>query len=206
MGCFFMGKKWVKILSLSLLCLNAFFTSACGCNKDKIKVTFVTEGNSDIIKYVKKGKTLQDIPTPPGVKGKYCLWEDANFQNIQEDMIVVAKCYSSVETMVTNMPASIDVEIGSPQASLEYIFKDMEIDITFESGETKTLYPGEYKIEENGYNSAISGSYTVSVIYNNAKKNIVINVNRIKNYVTVSVNGGQGYYSEGLPELLEADS
>ena len=197
-----MGKKWFKVLSLSLLCLGAGLTSACGCNKGKVKVTFVTEGNSDIIKYVKKGKTLQDIPTPPGVKGKYCLWPEVSFKNIQEDMVVVANCYSTVTNMVTNMPSTIDVQIDTPEATLEYIFKDIEVDVTFESGETRKLYDGEYTIEASGYNSGISGSYTVGIVYNNARKNITINVNKIKDYVTVSTNGGQGYYSEGLPELV----
>ena len=173
----------------------------CSCNGDKVKVTFVTESNSDIVRYVKKGKTLTDIPQPPAVKGKYCLWEDVNFQNIQEDMTVVASCYSTVTNLVTNMPSVIDVEIDSEKADLDYIFKDMELEATFESGEKKVVYPGEYKLETNGYNKGISGTYTVSVVYNNAKKNVRINVNKIKNYVTVSLNSGTGYYSEGLPQL-----
>ena len=197
-----MGKKCVKILSLLLLLSSAVVLGGCACNRGKVKVTFVTEGNSDIVKYVKKGKTLQDIPTPPGVKGKYCLWEDANFQNIQENMTVVAKCYSKVKEMVTNMPDSIDVEVDSSLADIGYIFRNLEVNVTFEDGVQRTLYPGEYEIVENGYNKGISGSQTVSVVYNNAKKDVVINVNKVENYMTVSLNSGQGYFSEGLPELV----
>lgn len=191
----------MNILSLSLLFATASGISGCSCNADKVKVTFVTEGNSDIIRYVKRGKTLEDIPQAPAMKGKYCIWEDADFENIQKDMIVKANCFSTVTNLSTNMPSVIDVDIDSPEADLDYILKDMELEATFESGEKKKLYKGDYKIETNGYDKSISGSYTINIIFNNAQKNININVNKIKNYVTVFLENGTGYYSEGLPTL-----
>ena len=191
------------MIAVSLLLSGAsVLNTACSCGGSEVKVTFVTEGNSDIVKYVKKGKTLVDVPKTPTVKGKYCLWDTEDFQNIQEDKTVNAICYSTVTQMTTNMPNTVDVEISSNEAELENIFKDMELDVTFESGETKKLYPGDYTLNAEGYDKDTSGSYTVSVIYNNAKKDIQINVNKIKNYVSVSLTSGNGYYNEGLPTLI----
>ena len=196
-----MKKRGIKIISLSLLCFFMAIVSSCSCKYNKVKITFVTEENSDIVKYVAKGKTLQDIPTPPGVKGKYCLWEETNFQNIQEDMVVRANCYSSVANLETNVPSVIDVVLNAPEADLDYIFKDTEMEVTFESGETKKLYNGDYIIESNGYNKGISGNYTVNLIYNNASKNVTIRVNKISEYVTAYLNSKTNYFSEGLPQI-----
>ena len=196
-----MGKKYLKVASISLL-LSGLTLTNVGCNANEVKVTFVSENNSDIIRYVKKGKTLVDIPDTPTVKGKYCLWDRDNFQNLNEDITVHANCYSTVVEMNTNIDSEINVEISSPEANLDYIFKDLEIDVKFESGETKKVYEGEYTLETNGYNKDVSGSYVVGVVYNNAKKNVRINVNKIDNYVTVSLNSGKGYYNEGLPKLI----
>lgn len=198
-----MKKNYLKVMAVSLLLSGAsVLNTACSCGGSEVKITFITEGNSDIVKYVKKGKTLVDIPQTPTVKGKYCLWDTEDFQNIQEDMTVNALCYSTVTQMTTNMPSSVNVEVSSDEAELENIFKDMELEVTFESGETKKLYSGDYTLEAIDYNKDISGTYTVSVIYNNAKKDIQVNVNKIKNYVTVSLTSGNGYYNEGLPALI----
>lgn len=197
-----MKRKCLKAISVSVLLSSIAFSSvACSCG-GKYKITFVTEGNSDIVRYVKKGETLEDIPTPPDVKGKYCTWNVRNFKNIQEDMEVTANCYSKVAKMETNMPSEINVDVFSDEASLDYIFKDMEIEVTFESGVKQKIYSGEYMLDAGTYNKDVSGSYNVKVIYNDAKQDIKINVNKIDNYVTVSLNGGVGYYNEGLPQLI----
>lgn len=200
-GVFYMKKNYLKVISLSLLMGTITFSNV-GCNSGKVKVTFVTENNSDIVRYIKKGKTLVDIPEVPSVKGKYCLWEEKDFKNIKEDMIVNALCYSTVTNLSTNIPDEIDVEVSSSEADLEYIFKDIELEATYESGETKKIYKGDYKIIANDYNKDVSGTYTVSVAYNNAKQDITINVHKIDDYVTVSLNGQNGYYNEGLPKLI----
>lgn len=199
---FYMNKKCFKVMAVSLLLSTvSVINTGCGCHGGEVKVTFVTEENSDIIRYVKKGKSLTDIPTTPAVKGKYCLWDRENFQNLQEDITVTALCYSTVTNLTTNIPSVIDVDVSSEEAKLENIFKDIEIDVTFESGETKKLYDGDYTLDASTYNENVGGSYKVSILYNNAKKDITINVNKLKNYVSVSLANNNGYFNEGLPEL-----
>jgi len=198
-----MNVKRLKVLSLSTLIAGVLFVSSgCGCNAGKVKVTFVSEGNNDIVRYVKKGKSLYDLPKTPEVKAKYCVWDREDFKNLNEDITVTAICYSTVTELYTNIPEEINVDVSTPEAELSYILKDMELEATFESGETKKLYDGEYIVESNNYDKDKGGTYTVSIKYNNAKKDIKINVNKINNYVTVSLNGGIGYYNEGLPSLI----
>lgn len=196
-----MGKKYLKVVSISLL-LSGLTLTNTGCNAGDVKVTFVSEGNSDVIRYVKKGKTLVDIPDTPKVKGKYCLWDRDTFQNLNEDLTVHANCFSTVVEMNINIEDEIHVDVSSSDADLDYLLKDLEVDVEFESGEKRKLYPGEYTLDTNGYNKDVSGTYLVGVIYNNARKDVKINVNKIKNYVTVSLNGGKGYLNEGLPKLI----
>ncbi len=196
-----MKKNYLKVISLSLLIGGLTFSNA-GCNAGKAKVTFVTENNSDIVRYIKKGKTLVDIPEVPSVKGKYCAWEEADYKNIRSDMVVNAICYSTVTNLSTNMPNEKNVEVSSKEADLDYMFKDLEIEVTFESGEKKKLYKGDYTIVADNYDKDKAGTYKVKIVYNNAKQDITINVGKIKDYVTVSLTTGVGYYNEGLPKLV----
>lgn len=198
-GVFFMRKKWIGFLSLFFMIITV---AGCSCNGNKVKVTFVSNGSNDIVRYVKKGSTLLDVPQPPAVKGKYCLWDRQEFLNVEEDIVVTSTCYSTVTQLTTNIPSVIDVDVASPEADLEYIFKDIELEATFETGETKRLYENDYTIVTNNYNKDVSGNYTIGIKYNNLTKNIRINVHKITNYVSVYLNGLTGYYSEGLPELL----
>lgn len=195
-------KKYFKGMALSLVISGvAIFNSACSCNSNKVKITFVTEGNSDIVKYVKKGQSLVDIPDTPAVKGKYCVWDREDFQNIESDITVTAQCFSTVTELRTNLPSEINVNVATPEAELSHILKDLEMDVTFESGEKKIIYD-DYILEENGYNKDIGGSYVISLKYNNAKKDITINVLKATDYLTVSLETSNGYYEEGLPKLV----
>lgn len=198
-----MRKKRVKVIAASLLLAGAsVFNTACGCGGKEVKITFVTEENSDIVRYVKKGKSLVDIPATPKVKGKYCAWDRDDFQNLQSDITVTAICHSTVTELTTNIPSTINVEVSSEEAKLENIFRDIEIDVKFESGETKKLYDGDYSIEAKNYNRDVGGTYIATLTYNNAKKDITINVVKKQNYVTVSLASNNGYYNEGLPQLI----
>lgn len=71
------------ILMLSLTCLF----SSCS---DEIKITFVQEGQKNIVKTVSVGESLTDIPIPVSKDGYSITWDVNNFSNIQESLIVNA--------------------------------------------------------------------------------------------------------------------
>ena len=65
-----------------------------------VKVTFQQNGQVDIVKTLKKGETLTDIPTPVLKTGYIIEWESVDFTNITADMTVnaieTAKTYTLV--------------------------------------------------------------------------------------------------------------
>ncbi len=65
-----------------------------------VKVTFQQNGQVDIVKTIKKGETLTDIPMPALKTGYIIEWESVDFTNITADMTVnaieTAKTYTLV--------------------------------------------------------------------------------------------------------------
>lgn len=66
--------------------------------EDEITVTFKQNGAADVVKVVKKGSTLTDIPTPATKIGYTIVWNRTDFTNITENIevgvIETAKTYT----------------------------------------------------------------------------------------------------------------
>ena len=90
----------MKTLTKILILVLAFALSLCGfagCGSDKknetvetYTITFVQEGQDNVVKTVNKGATLTDIPTPVAVTGYEIVWDVTDFSDIQSDMTVTA--------------------------------------------------------------------------------------------------------------------
>ena len=65
-----------------------------------VKVTFQQSGQVDIVKTLKKGETLTDIPTPVSKTGYIIEWAAADFTNITADMTVKATETAKTYTLV----------------------------------------------------------------------------------------------------------
>ncbi len=85
-----------RVLILVLVCLLPI-CALTGCdllnNKPQTEtctITFVQEGQENIVKTVEKGLALTDIPTPAPVEGCEVAWNVTDFSNIQEDITVNA--------------------------------------------------------------------------------------------------------------------
>ena len=70
---------------------------ACRGNKETeepesktFNVTFIQEGQTDIVIKVKRGETLTNIPTPADKKGYNVVWSVTSFENITSDLTVYA--------------------------------------------------------------------------------------------------------------------
>ena len=65
-----------------------------------VKVTFKQNGQADIVKTLKKGEALTDIPTPASKTGYTVAWEPIDFTNITADVTVnaieTAKTYGTI--------------------------------------------------------------------------------------------------------------
>lgn len=69
----------------------------------QVKVTFKQDGQTDIVKTLKKGETLTDIPTPISKMGYMVEWNAVDFANITEDMTVYAVETAKTYTVVLNV-------------------------------------------------------------------------------------------------------
>ena len=85
-----MMKKIVALLLVALLPVFALM----GCNKEQditnYTITFVQEGQTNIVKRVKKGQDLTDIPTPVTVVGHDVVWDVTDFSDIKSNITVNA--------------------------------------------------------------------------------------------------------------------
>ena len=93
-----------KTLAVLILCAVAVFAFA-GCGNNDVEkpeggddipavitctVTFVQEGQENVVKSVNKGGALTDIPTPVAESGYEIVWDRTDFTNIQSDITVNA--------------------------------------------------------------------------------------------------------------------
>lgn len=83
-------KKILFVLVLAVLCLTACKKKAETPEYESFTVTFVQEGQENIIKEVLKGNALTDIPEPKAVEGYDVAWEDVDLSKITQNLTVTA--------------------------------------------------------------------------------------------------------------------
>ena len=89
------GLLAVMILTLSMACL---FTSC----SNKIKVSFVQDGQTTIVKTIDKGQTLTDIPAPVQKTGYTVSWEVADFSNLQKEHDSILPYFAEAEIALSS--------------------------------------------------------------------------------------------------------
>lgn len=70
--------------------------------EERVTVSFVQEGQETVKKYVKKGETLTDIPTPVPVEGYDVEWNVENFENLEKDLEVNAIITTAGKRLLQN--------------------------------------------------------------------------------------------------------
>ncbi len=81
--------KKVKKGAALAIALNAGFGLAA-CGEKEITVSFVQDGQETIVKTVKNGETLYDIPTPVQAEGYTVTWDRTDFSALEESVTVNA--------------------------------------------------------------------------------------------------------------------
>lgn len=99
-----MKKLFIVILAVVICCLSF---SACKRQEPTTGTTyaiiFKCENREDIVKVVKKGDTLTDIPSLPDVVGYTFTWSETDFTNISKNMTVVA-VKEAIKSVITLNP------------------------------------------------------------------------------------------------------
>lgn len=79
------------ITSLIVVCLIPMsVATACTKEPEICTITFVQNGQKDIIKTIEKGADLTDIPAPAPVVDAEVVWDITDFTNIQNSLTVTA--------------------------------------------------------------------------------------------------------------------
>lgn len=148
-------------VALSVAC--AFCFAACGEGTDGSStdasfsessseasvytVTFVQDGKPDVVKKVKEGESLTDVPEPVSEKGYTIAWDRTDFSSVTENITVTAVKTANVYTITYALGVNIYATIGEKTQSvtygLEYTLKTPEYD-----GSAKFF--GWYVADENG--------------------------------------------------------
>ena len=116
-----------------------------------VKVTFKQNGQADIVKTLKKGEALTDIPTPASKTGYTVAWEPIDFTSITADVTVNAIETAKTYTLV------FDANGGSLT----------ETTITVTYGQTYSLIMPVYDTKlfigwmYNGTNVSLSGTWEI---------------------------------------------
>lgn len=79
-----------KRLLVFILAVTALFCVGCKKQDTTYTVTFIQEGQAEIVKTVKSGESLLDIPTPTEIEGYEVAWDVENFENVTSDLLVTA--------------------------------------------------------------------------------------------------------------------
>lgn len=90
-----------------------------------VTVTFKQEGQADVVKTVKKGGSLTDIPTPVEKTGYSVVWDRADFTSITENVVVNVKKTANTYTVTYDADgfevdgATVELTYDSPCTALD---------------------------------------------------------------------------------------
>ena len=111
-------KKKIFPLLVCVVLIAAFFVAGCNKNNDQsappeatVSVTFVQEGEENIVKTVEFGGTLTDIPTPATRDGFIVAWNRTDFSGLTEDITVYATLTPVVTTVTVTFVQAGEADI-----------------------------------------------------------------------------------------------
>ncbi len=78
-----------SLVLLASICLMGCTDTDNG-DGDYVKITFVQEGEKDVIKYVKRGESLLDVPHPVAKEGYDIEWSESDFLHLSKSKTITA--------------------------------------------------------------------------------------------------------------------
>lgn len=163
-------KKFLYII-LALVAACCFALSACGGtaeNGETYAVIFKCENREDVVKIVKSGETLTDIPELPTVTGYNFSWNKTDFSNITENITVTA-VKEAVKSVIT-----LDPDGGSLDSATVNVEYDSDYSLPVP---TKTGYRFDKWTTDDG--SDFSASGVCKVLANVTLKAVYVKIHTI---------------------------
>ena len=153
--------KILRKIIITVLCVCCLF-SVVGCsNSDTVKVMFRQSGHAVVIREVKKGESLLNVPNPVQEDGYEIVWDKTDFTNLQENLTVEAIKTPKKYTITYDLGSRKDDDFASIQDD-EQIVTFGEIIITYKptcsgykftgweiQGKDQTFTDGKYAYAED---------------------------------------------------------
>lgn len=120
-------KKFLSIALSAVCCVS--FLAGCETNREEpaettYKVTFVQSGVENIVREVRSGNALTNIPVPQAQKGYSVVWEDVDFENITKDI--------TVNAIATPNTYTITYQLAEDEIMEGELTQDVTYDATYE--------------------------------------------------------------------------
>ena len=153
-------KKIILTILAAVFSLTLF--SACnvaGNSNTTYTVTFVQEGQTNIVKQVKSGEALTDIPMPQNVAGYDVAWDKTSFASVSSNLTVTAVL--TPKTYVIEYTVDSLMENAGYEVVLEKQSQEVRYNATFELASASCeglVFVGWWN--ENEQDFVQSGTYT----------------------------------------------
>lgn len=160
-------------------------------NAETVTITFRQKGCNDVVKKVKKGETLTDIPFPQTKTGYTVVWDRTDFSNMTENIVVEAEETANTYTV------TYDAVGGTASVSTQNIEYDSEPTLATATRDGYEFKGWEYNGTQvlSGAKWTIAQDVTLTAVW--AKTyTVVLDSNRGKlpgNQTTITVTYGEAY-------------
>lgn len=104
--------KKVTAILITLVSVLAFSSCNTTPTGNTVKVTFVQENGTEIVKTVQKGQALTDVPTPESKTGYSAAWDRTEFSYLTENI--------TVNVVLTANEYTLTYNVGREDATIEY--------------------------------------------------------------------------------------
>lgn len=130
-------------------------------------ITFIQEGQSDVVKTLKKGETLTDVPVPVSAAGYDIVWDKTDFSDVSENVTVTAIKTPKTYTITYELGSLKDDKYVKIEASAQKVVFGAEYNLIKPSCYgyhfKHWIRKGTEEIEENGTYSVASDLTLVAV-------------------------------------------
>lgn len=111
------GEIWRRAADITL---QAHWQADSGDEPDTVTVRFVQQGQPDILRTIRKGESLADIPAPAPRTGYTVTWDRTDFTAIAQDLTVTAKETPNVYSVTLDLSGVADAEISAVSIQVTY--------------------------------------------------------------------------------------
>ena len=147
-------KGFIKFICMCAVAVLLVGLVACQSN-GTVKVTFVQEGQEDIVLSVERGGNIENVPDPAPVKGYTVEWNIKKFTNVKNNLKITAVKTPNVYTVtldetgngenLTTIDVTFDTVLNLPIPQKDhYVFKGWRIKDTDEY-----VRSGKYTIDSS---------------------------------------------------------